>query len=98
MQGLKRLCIASTWRGELAQVFAAWNRTGGPKPDAEWNGWIPLSQLAFASARSVASNLATLPPVAGGKPPPYTVRTYDAPKVRFSATVGREPEVELLLA
>jgi hypothetical protein len=28
---------------------------------------------------------------------PSTVRTYDAPKVRFSATVGEEPEVEVTL-
>jgi hypothetical protein len=25
----------------------------------------------------------------------YTVRTYNAPKVRFSARVGGEPEVEV---
>ena len=28
---------------------------------------------------------------------PYTVRTDDAPKVRFCATVGEEPEVEVAL-
>jgi hypothetical protein len=28
---------------------------------------------------------------------PYTVRTDDAPKVRFSATLGEEPEVEVAL-
>jgi hypothetical protein len=28
---------------------------------------------------------------------PYTVRTDNAPKVRFSATVGEEPEVDLAL-
>jgi hypothetical protein len=26
---------------------------------------------------------------------PYTVRTDDTPKVRFSATVGEQPEVEV---
>jgi hypothetical protein len=29
---------------------------------------------------------------------PYTVRTDDAPKVRFSATLGEEPEIEIRLA
>jgi hypothetical protein len=29
--------------------------------------------------------------------PPYTVRTYNTPKVRFSATVGEEPEVEVVI-
>ncbi len=28
---------------------------------------------------------------------PYTVRTYNALKVRFSATLGEEPEVEVTL-
>ena len=28
---------------------------------------------------------------------PYTVRTDNAPKVRFSATLGEEPEVEVVL-
>ena len=28
---------------------------------------------------------------------PYTVRTDDTPKIRFSATVGEEPEVEVAL-
>ncbi len=28
---------------------------------------------------------------------PYTVRTDDAVKLRFSATVGEEPEVEVAL-
>jgi hypothetical protein len=42
----------------------------------------------------------TLEPDASRREPtastfPYTVRTDDAPKVRFSATVGEEPEVEL---
>jgi hypothetical protein len=31
----------------------------------------------------------------GARSPPCTVRTYDAPKVRFSATVGEKPVVEL---
>jgi hypothetical protein len=31
-------------------------------------------------------------------PRPCTVRTYDAPKVRFSATLGQKPEVEVGLA
>jgi hypothetical protein len=30
--------------------------------------------------------------------PPYTVRTDNALKVRFSATVGDEPDIELSLA
>jgi hypothetical protein len=30
--------------------------------------------------------------------PPYTVRTDNAPKVHVSATLGKEPEVELRLA
>ncbi|MDQ4063637.1 MAG: hypothetical protein M3122_07070 [Actinomycetota bacterium] len=30
-------------------------------------------------------------------PFPYTVRTDNAPKVRFSATLGEEPENELVL-
>ena len=29
--------------------------------------------------------------------PPYTVRTDNAPKVRFSATLDEEPEVEVAL-
>ncbi len=29
---------------------------------------------------------------------PYTVRTDDTPKVRFSAAVGEQPEIELALA
>ena len=29
---------------------------------------------------------------------PYTIRTDNAPKVRFSATLGEEPEVEVGLA
>ncbi len=29
---------------------------------------------------------------------PYTVRTDNTPKVRFSATVGQEPEIEISLA
>ena len=33
----------------------------------------------------------------GDRSPPYTVRTDDALKVRFSATVGEEPEIELAL-
>ncbi len=28
---------------------------------------------------------------------PCTVRTYNTPKVRFSTTVGKEPEVEVAL-
>jgi hypothetical protein len=28
---------------------------------------------------------------------PYTVRTDEAPKVRFSATLGEEPELEVAL-
>jgi hypothetical protein len=31
-------------------------------------------------------------------PPRVTSRSYDALKVRFSATVGEEPEVELAIA
>ena len=30
-------------------------------------------------------------------PPPFTVQTHNAPRVRFSATVGEEPEVEVAL-
>jgi hypothetical protein len=30
-------------------------------------------------------------------PAPYSVRTDNAPKVRFSAMVGEEPEIELEL-
>jgi hypothetical protein len=32
-----------------------------------------------------------------GQPIPSTARTHNTPKVRFSATLGREPEVEVAL-
>jgi hypothetical protein len=34
----------------------------------------------------------------GGSYFPYTVRTDDAPRLRFSATLGEEPEVEVELS